>query len=115
MLSVNRRVVLSVITPEMLIAPAGTSSPAVISLGKLSPVRADVSIDVLPLSTTPDGEEDQDGRTHIILPVSTFSGSTVIYSPSIRTSAVSGFVLIREDMLLLDLFTAIDWKNSPTV
>ena len=111
----NRRVVLSVITPEMLIAPAGTSSPTVISLGKLSPVRADVSIDVLPLSTMPSSGIFSPGFTLIILSVSTFSGSTVIYSPSIRTSAVSGFVLIREDMLLLDLFTAIDWKNSPTV
>ena len=98
-----------------MIHPLITLSPAVISLGTDSPVRADVSMLALPLSTIPSIGILSPGFTTIMLPIGTSSGRTSLTDLSSHSRlAVSGHISISEEIDFLELWMARLWKSSPT-
>ena len=87
--------------------PLMTSLPSFTSRGMLSPVSAAVSRELLPLTITPSSGIFSPGRTTMIEPISTSSGSTVRISPSSpRSLALSGRISISAPMLRRLLPTA---------
>ena len=79
--SPNSLVVLIFKIPVRLIHPEMISSPALISLGTLSPVRAAVLRELVPSVTTPSIGTFSPGLTTMMVPISTSSGSTFSRSP----------------------------------
>ena len=78
----NSFVVLTFKTPLMFIEPEMIPSPALMLLGRLSPVRALVSREEEPSTTTPSRGTFSPGWTTIMEPISTSSGSTFTSFPS---------------------------------
>ena len=70
---------------EMLIVPETTSVPGNTSRGMDSPVSARVSRVDVPSTTLPSRGIFSPGRTTILSPTETSSGSTVSIEPSLRT------------------------------
>ena len=86
-------------TPERLMQPEATSSPFSTSRGRLSPVRATVLREEVPSMTVPSRGIFPPGRTTMTSPMLTSSGVTVRVCPPRSTSAVSGRISIRCEML----------------
>ena len=113
-------VVLMSILADRLMDPETTSVPSEASFGMDSPVRALVSRVVDPEMTTPSRGTFSPGRTVIVSPTETSSGSTVSVTPSLTTWAMSGCRSTRELMDSLVFPTARFsnhspiWKNSIT-
>ena len=90
------------------------SSPALTFLGTDSPVKAAVSTNDSPSTTTPSRGTFSPGLITIILPTSTSSGSTCSNPFSVAIFAYSGHISIISVIVFLDLPTAYAWNNSPT-
>jgi len=93
--------------------PENTSSPGATSRGRLSPVSAAVFSVEVPSSTTPSIGTFSPGRTTIVLPTSTSSGSTSVRTPSTSMFALSGRMSIKSLMFFRLLPTATLWNSSP--
>ena len=96
-------VALHLINPDLLIVPADTLSPTVLSMGILSPVRADSSTAVLPSVISASTGILSPGRTTNTSPFFTLSTVTSVSLPSINKvaflgarfkSALSAFVVL---------------------
>ena len=74
-------------TPDMSMQPLMTSSPGMISRGRLSPVSALVLRLAVPSTTTPSIGTFSPGCTTITLPTVTVSGSTCSSLPSVSMLA----------------------------
>ena len=92
-------VALTLSTPERLMQPEMTSSPTLTSLGMLSPVSATVLSEDIPSVTVPSKGTFSPGLMTMTSPMRTSSGGTVSTRPLRSTSAVSGRMSIRCDML----------------
>ena len=101
-------------TAEMLIVPETISSPAAMSLGTDSPVRALVSRVDSPETTFPSRGTFSPGRISMMSPTATSSGSTVSVEPFLTTWAKSGWMSMRSAMDCLVLPTARFSNHSPT-
>lgn len=86
-------------TPDRLMQPDITSSPSVMSRGMLSPVRAMVLREELPSMTVPSSGTFSPGLMTITSPGLTSSGATFSIFPSLSTSAESGLISMRWEML----------------
>ena len=105
-LSPKHRVVRISSTPVRFTHPDATVSPTVTSRGALSPVRATVLRADEPFVTTPSSATFAPGATTMVSPTFTSSGATVsTFSPRF-TSAVSGRMAMRCEMLRLLLPSA---------
>ena len=104
--SSNILVTLILITPERLMHPLITSSPASTSFGRASPVSEEVSIEEFPSITVPSRGIFSPGLTSTISPILTSYGSTVSSLSSFRTTAKSGLISISAATDFLDLSTA---------
>ena len=82
----------AVITPLRETKPASTVSPGSALRATLSPVSAEVSISLMPVSTTASSGTRSPGRMRISSPTCTCAGSTAAYAPSRRTNASSGLI-----------------------
>ena len=74
---------------------AETMSPASLSTGMLSPVRADSFTALIPSRTTPSTGTLSPGLTRKISPLRTVSTGTSVSAPSLSTTAVLGESLMR--------------------
>ena len=99
---------------ERLTVPDTTLSPGQTSRGMDSPVSARVSRVDVPSTTVPSSGIFSPGRTTILSPTETSSGSTVSITPSLRTWATSGWMSIRSEMDLRVFPTARLSNHSPT-
>ena len=81
--------------PDWFTVAAETVSPAALSTGMLSPVRADSFTALAPSSTTPSTGMFSPGRTTKISPCCTWSMETSVSAPSRTTVAVLGASFIR--------------------
>ena len=95
MVSSPTRVARQRMKPTWFTVAAETRSPAALSTGMLSPVRADSSTALLPSSTTPSTGMFSPGRTRNTSPFCTCSMGTVFSSPSTSMTAVLGAIFIR--------------------
>ena len=94
--------------------PARASAPGATSRGSDSPVRAAVFTEDTPSTTVPSRGIFSPGRTWMMSPGATSSGSTVSVPPWRSTWALSGRMSIRSEMDRRDLSTAQLWNSSPT-
>lgn len=105
---------------ERLTVPETISFPGPMSLGTDSPVRARVSREERPSTTLPSRGTLSPGRTSMVSPTETSSGSTVSAAPPLTTWANSGWMSISVAMDCLVLPVALRsnhspiWKNSIT-
>ena len=83
------------INPDWFTVPADTWSPAALSTGMLSPVRADSFTALFPSSITPSTGIFSPGRTRNTSPFCTCSTGTETSLPSLSTEAVLGASFIR--------------------
>ena len=104
--SSNILVTLILITPERLMHPLITSSPASTSFGSASPVSDEVSTEEFPSITVPSSGIFSPGLTSTVSPMLTSYGSTVSSLPSFKTTAKSGLISISAATDFLDLSTA---------
>ena len=104
--SSNILVTLILITPERLMHPLITSSPASTSFGRASPVSDEVSTEEFPSITVPSSGIFSPGLTSTVSPMLTSYGSTVSSLPSFKTTAKSGLISISAATDFLDLSTA---------
>ena len=97
----------------MFTQPETTSLPSFTPTGTGSPVTAEVSIRLSPLTTTPSSGILSPGRTSIMSPISISSGSSSItLSPSIYLTT-SGRISTASIICLRLFPTAISSKSSP--
>ena len=113
-LSPKGRVVRTRSRPVRLTQPLEISSPGAQGLGRLSPVRAEVSSALSPSMTTPSIGTRSPGRTTMTLPGATSSGSTETTSPSRSSSALSGRRSMSAAMLPRLRPTAYSSKSAPS-
>ena len=101
--------------PDWFIVAAETSSPACLSTGMLSPVRADSSTALMPSTTTPSTGMLSPGFTAKKSPVKTSSTDTSVSTPSTILRAVLGASFIR--LLRASVVLPLDLASSilPTV
>ena len=83
------------IKPDWLMVAAETRSPACLSTGILSPVRAASFTALFPSNTTPSTGIFSPGRTTNTSPMRTCSTGTSVSFPSFSTTAVFGDSFIR--------------------
>ena len=100
-------------SPSNAITPAKSSLPAAASTGTDSPVSADASTELRPLSTTPSSGTRSPGRTKKTSPLFTVSGAVSTHASPRRKSTVSGLSSIKERTLRRERCTAQCRKNSP--
>ena len=101
--------------PDWLIVAAETSSPACLSTGMLSPVRADSSTALMPSTTTPSTGMLSPGFTAKKSPAKTSSTDTSVSTPSTILRAVFGASFMR--LLRASVVLPLDLASSilPTV
>ena len=113
--SLPTRTALHVSAPFWFSVAALTRSPACLSTGRLSPVRADSSTALSPSSTSPSTGILSPGLTIKVSPVVTSCAGIVISAPSLITCAVFGARSIRLLIALVVLPLLYDSSILPTV
>ena len=101
--------------PDWLMVAADTLSPAFLSTGMLSPVRADSFTALMPSTITPSTGILSPGRTTNSSPMRTCSTGTVCSLPSFTTTAVLGARFISPLSALVVLPLEIDSSILPNV
>ena len=109
------RVALHFKNPDWFMVAAFTVSPAVLSTGMLSPVRADSFTAELPSKIKPSTGMLSPGRTANISPILSSSTGMVCSTPSLMTLAVFGASFIR--LLRASVVRPLEWASRvfPTV
>ena len=103
------------IKPDVLSVPAETEHPAVLSMGRLSPVSADSSTALSPSKTVPSAGILPPGRTMKTSSGRTSVAGTVSSRPPRRTTAVSGANAANFFKAFVVLPFEIDSSSLPTV
>ena len=102
------------ISASLLMTPDNTSSPSLADLRTDSPVMADVSSLLCPLTIRPSRGTLSPTLTRSLSPTLTSSGLTSTTCPSTIRLATCGAISIKASIFLLDLPTANSSKASPT-